>query len=121
MTFVAIGGAVGSVLRHLLTKRIGVTDSGFPLATLTVNIVGSFVLGALIGLVAEKLSVDVRTGLFVGVLGGFTTYSTFAFESVALIRDGLTGPAVTYVVVSVVVGIGAAWVGLMLGDLVHAG
>ena len=121
ITFVAIGGAVGSVLRYLLTRRIGVADSGFPLATLTANVVGSFVLGALIGLVADRLSVDVRTGLFVGLLGGFTTYSTFAFESVALVRDGAAGLATTYVVLSLAVGVGAAWLGLTVGEMASAG
>jgi CrcB protein len=117
ISFVALGGAVGSVLRYLLTKRIGVADSGFPVATFTVNVVGSFVLGVLIGLIAARFSTDVRTGLFVGLLGGFTTYSTFAFESSVLVRDGMAGVAASYVVATLVFGVGAAWLGLILGEM----
>lgn len=114
--FVAIGGAFGSVARYLLTKRIGVADEGFPTATFAVNIAGSFVLGLLIGLIAARLSADIRTGLFVGLLGGFTTYSTFAFESAVLVRDGTAGIALTYVLASLVIGVGAAWAGLAVGE-----
>lgn len=116
MLFVAVGGGVGSGLRYALTRRIGVADTGFPTATFAVNVIGSLVLGILIGLVAARFSADVRTGLFVGLLGGFTTYSTFAFESVALMRDGTAGIAVIYVVASIVVGLGSAWVGLLVGE-----
>jgi len=121
ISFVAIGGAAGSVLRYLLTKRIGVADSGFPAATFAVNVVGSFVLGVLIGLIAARFSTDIRTGLFVGLLGGFTTYSTFAFESAVLVRDGMAGVAASYVVATLVFGVGAAWLGLIVGEMATVG
>lgn len=114
--FVAFGGGVGSALRYGLTRRIGVADEGFPVATFAVNMAGSFILGLLIGLVASRFSGDVRAGLFVGLLGGFTTYSTFAFESVALIREGTAGIAVGYVLASVLAGLALAWAGLIAGE-----
>jgi CrcB protein len=116
MLMVAVGGGVGSALRYGLTRRIGVDETGFPAATFAVNVVGSLVLGVLIGMLAARVSADIRAGLFVGLLGGFTTYSTFSFESVALVREGTPGIAVTYVVASIVVGLSLAWVGLVIGE-----
>lgn len=115
-----VGGGAGSALRYGLTRRIGVAGGGFPTATFAVNMVGSFVLGFLIGVLVTRFSNEVRAGLFVGLLGGFTTYSTFAFESVALVRDGTPGIAVFYVVVSVVLGLAAAWLGLSVGEALGA-
>ena len=114
--FVAFGGGAGSALRYGLTRRMGVADEGFPVATFAVNMIGSFVLGLLIGLLATRLSSDVRAGLFVGLLGGFTTYSTFAFESVALVREGTPAIAFGYVLASIVVGLALAWAGLLAGE-----
>ena len=116
MVLVAVGGGVGSALRYGLTRRIGVDATGFPTATFAVNVLGSLVLGLLIGMLATRFSSDVRAGLFVGLLGGFTTYSTFAFETVALTREGTPGIALAYVVASIVVGLGLAWVGLVVGE-----
>lgn len=107
---------MGSVVRFAVTRRIPPTDAGFPVATLLVNLGGSFALGLLIGLVADQLSGDIRSGVFAGLLGGLTTYSTFAFESASLFREGLPIVALANVVVSVVVGLTFAWLGVVIGE-----
>ena len=88
---IAIGGAIGSVARYLLTGLV-VRHSGslFPLGTFVVNVIGCGVFGALAGLASSRLSFspEVRLFWFTGILGGFTTFSSYAFESFALVREG---------------------------------
>lgn len=89
--YVAIGGAVGSVARYQLggwvQARLG---AQFPFGTLTVNVLGSFLLGVvmLVGLRSEALSPGARLALSVGLMGGFTTYSTFNYETLRLVEQG---------------------------------
>lgn len=112
---VGAGGFVGSVLRYLV--GIGVNRlSGhhfFPFATLTVNIVGCFVIGLLGGymLTRDLFGDHMRLFIMVGMLGGFTTFSTFGNETVHLVKASQPLPAVLYVILHVVLGLGAAWWG----------
>jgi CrcB protein len=108
--FVALGGGAGAVVRYLAGRHIRSYRS-VPLATLAVNVFGCALLGALSG---ATLPPDLFALLGAGFCGGLTTYSTFAVEAVGLtrIRRPLTG--IGYVVVSVVVGIAAAWGGYTL-------
>ena len=91
-------------------------EIAFPAATLAVNLSGSFLLGLLVGLVGERLDVVIRTALFIGLLGGFTTFSTFSVETVALMRDGDSFQAIGNVLFSVAGGLALAWAGLVVGE-----
>ncbi|GBE25638.1 camphor resistance protein CrcB [bacterium BMS3Bbin02] len=115
--FVGAGGAVGSVLRYWVTRMWPATGVGFPLGTFVVNVAGSAVLGFLVGYLGSSAHPDVRLGLFVGVLGGFTTFSTFAVESGSLFRGGFAGTATLYIVLSVIVGLTVAVVGVQAGEI----
>jgi CrcB protein len=113
---VALGGAIGSVLRWALVllaaHRVG---PGFPWGTLAVNVAGSFAIGVVAELAAGgALSPPARIFLATGILGGFTTFSAFSLETLLLARDGLPLSALVYSVGSVVVGLGAAYVGTLL-------
>lgn len=115
---VAIGGATGSVARYLtglaMTRLLG---PAFPWGTITVNIVGSFAIGILTELVARKLAapMEMRLLLVVGFLGGFTTFSSFSLDTLALVERGAGLTAFGYVAASVILSLAAAFGGLALG------
>jgi CrcB protein len=111
--WVGLGGALGSVARYAI--RLNVDQSHFPWATLGINLSGAFVLGAFLTLALGHLSIAVMTPIAVGVLGGFTTFSTFAWEGFTFTRTGRAGIAFVYVTVSVVGGLLAAWGGYTFG------
>lgn len=107
LSFIAIGGAIGALLRYTLSgvayKYLG---SGFPWGTLCVNLIGAFAIGILWGL-SEKtaISSDFRTFAFIGILGSFTTFSTYGLETFNLFRDGEIKLALANVLVTNVLGI----------------
>jgi fluoride exporter len=111
--WVGVGGAIGSVIRY----SIGLTarQSLFPWATLAINLSGSFILGVFMTWALGRLSIAITTPVTVGVLGGFTTFSTFAWEGLFLSRSGRAELALVYIVLSVVGGLVAAWWGYVLG------
>jgi CrcB protein len=88
---IALGGAIGSVARYLLTGFVArLAGPAFPLGTFVVNVVGCCVFGALAGLTSARLTIspEARLFWFTGILGGFTTFSSYAFESFLLVREG---------------------------------
>ncbi|ODS55541.1 MAG: protein CrcB [Agrobacterium sp. SCN 61-19] len=115
---VAIGGATGSVARYLtgiaMTRWLGM---GFPWGTITVNIVGSFIIGLLTELLARRFSapMEMQLLLVVGFLGGFTTFSSFSLDTMALFERGESHLALAYVGASLVLSLSAAFSGLALG------
>lgn len=115
---VGLGGAIGSMARYAVGSFLG-SQRGWDywLATMAVNITGAFTLGILVGLFGEHVSDDpaLRTGLTVGLLGGYTTFSTWMVESVELVGAGRVGAGVANVLVAVVVGLAAAIGGLAVG------
>lgn len=113
---VALAGAVGTLVRMgLTTLAVRVLGGDFPWGTLTVNLLGSFAFGIVFGLVRSRgLTPAHEVVLLVGLLGGFTTYSSFAFQSMELLSMGRTLAAVAYMVVTNTVGIAAVWAGLRL-------
>ena len=113
LVLIAVAGAAGALTRYGVGNAVGVRT--FPWATLGINVLGSFLLGLLLQAAPGRLSDDVRVGLAVGFLGAFTTFSTFSYETVSMLRDGRAGAALAYVAASVVVGLGAAAVGYQLG------
>jgi CrcB protein len=112
---IAVGGAVGSVLRHFVNLWAARWFGGsFPWGTLAVNVVGSFVLGALVGLLAFRadMSAQWRALIGVGFCGGLTTFSTFSMDAVLLVERGQWALAAGYVAVSVALSLGAFALGL---------
>ena len=111
---VALGGAVGCCARYGVTQLIQlVYGISFPLATLTINILGCFLMGFLFFETLDRISISptLRTAILAGGLGGFTTFSTFAMESFLLIEDGEIGYATAYLLLSVFLGLFAALLG----------
>ena len=117
---VALGGAIGSVLRYKLGGfALHHTSAwNFPVSTFSVNVAGCFAIGILAALVEhhDLFSPSVRLLLFTGLLGGFTTFSAFGYESVFLLRRGLVSVAATYVILSVACGLAAVSVGMKIID-----
>jgi fluoride exporter len=112
---VALGGALGAMMRYGTVVAVGrVTGFGFPWGTVTVNLVGSLVLGLLIGALAHglHLSQEARALVVVGFLGAFTTFSTFSLDTVTLMERGAWTPALGYVFGSVIAGIALFFMGL---------
>lgn len=113
---VALGGAFGSACRYLLSRWLSATT--FPWGTLTVNIIGSLLIGLLTGLIAkEQLSPEMKLLLVTGFCGAFTTFSTFANESFSMARAGDVLLAAVYVGGSVAIGILAVYVGLQISKM----
>lgn len=115
--YVGLFGALGCVARYLLSSRIHEVAAGpLPFGTLAVNGIGSLLIGLLMGgdLHHPVLGGDLRIGLAVGFLGGFTTFSTFSYETVRLLENGSAGAAFFNVLLNVVLCLLAAWVGILL-------
>lgn len=119
---VGCGGFLGSVLRFLLAGFVQRIIGGalFPYGTLTVNILGCLVIGLLTGLheVHGILSAEARAFLLVGILGGFTTFSTFGYETFQMLRDGQSTAAALSMGAHLIVGVGAVWAGNTLAKLI---
>jgi CrcB protein len=122
LLLVGTGGFVGSVLRYLVSVWVhGILDSPwFPYGTLVVNATGSFVIGFLAGLVEarELFSLQARLFLFVGMLGGYTTFSSFALETFNLARNPQAVWAVMNIAAQLLLGLMAVWLGHLLARAV---
>ena len=121
---VGVGGALGAMARHglnlLIHRRL--VETRFPIGIFFVNVVGSFTIGLIGGLVAsERLSwsTPARTFVVVGILGGFTTFSSFSFDTLALAREGFVTHAWWNAVGQVLLSLAAVWLGFFLGMLKH--
>ncbi len=111
---IAIGGALGCWARFAQTNLVqAVYGRDFPFATMSINVIGSFLMGFLFIETLERLTLSpaLRTGILTGVLGGYTTFSTFEMETLLLAEGGELLKAVLYVVLSVVLGFTAAFGG----------
>ena len=118
---VMLGGAIGAVSRFAMGTAVTRLYSGpFPLATFLINISGSFLIGLLMGWLLNRPGVDAHWRLFLvtGILGGYTTFSSFEWESLVSLRSGSNSTALLYLISSVVVGLIAAWLGLMIANRV---
>jgi CrcB protein len=118
---VAAGSALGGVARHGINRLVHQQQlsSTFPLGIFLINVAGSAFIGALGGLVVSgrwPLSFEARTFLIVGVLGGFTTFSSFSFDTLALMRDGHVGQAIWNVAGQVGLSLLGVWAGFRIGE-----
>jgi CrcB protein len=115
---VAVFGALGAIARYAVDGWISdATHGQFPWGTLTINLAGAFALGVVVALTTERLllSPQWRVALGIGLLGSFTTFSTYAYETVRLAEDGAVGLALANAVAMVALGLLAAALGLAVG------
>ena len=121
LLLVGFGGFLGSVLRFVVSGAAHrmTTILTFPIGTFAVNVLGCLAIGFLSGLAEsrEVISPQSRLFLMIGLLGGFTTFSTFGYETFALARDGERLYALANVLASVTVGLGAVWLGQILAKV----
>lgn len=114
--YIAIGSALGGVSRYLIGGLVQRgAGPGFPAGTLVVNVTGSFLLGLFLryGLETPTLTPEMRAFLTIGFCGGYTTFSTFSYETVALLEDGQWGRAAVYAAASLGLSLVATLLGLM--------
>ncbi|KUO53386.1 MAG: chromosome condensation protein CrcB [Desulfitibacter sp. BRH_c19] len=118
--FIALGGAIGALGRYLLSSWVyNKGDFIFPWGTFVVNVLGCFFLGMFYVWGAEKLiiSPNIRAFLAVGLLGAFTTFSTFSLETLNIIKEGEIKIALLNIISSLVVCLFAVWLGMMIAEL----
>lgn len=114
---VMLGGALGSGARYAIAIAVGRIGSEFPWATFGVNVLGCLVFGGAFAFVQARGGAGSAWAVFLlaGVLGGFTTFSSFGFETVTLLMRDRIGTAMLYALASLVVGVAAVWAGLRVG------
>lgn len=119
--WVALGGGIGAVLRYGVSGWVQKFSGGsFPFGTLGVNIIGSFLIGTIMALSMRALWVTpaLRIFLVTGLLGGFTTFSAFSYETLSLIQDGETVYALANILGSLTSCLVAVWLGTVIGRMV---
>jgi fluoride exporter len=114
LLLVGLGGSIGSMARYAVSLLI--KTKLFPYATLSVNIIGSFIIGLVfaMSIKEEGLSDNWKLFLATGICGGFTTFSAFSLENMGLLQSGKIGMALTYIILSIVLGIIATFLGYQL-------
>ncbi len=118
LAFIAAGGATGALMRYWLSNGIyALLGRGFPYGTLTVNVTGSFLMGFCYVFMIERMDVGVewRAGLMIGLLGAFTTFSTFSIETLNLLESGEQFKAAMNILLSVTLCILGCWLGMVVG------
>lgn len=118
---VGLGGFIGSVSRYLMggyVQRLN-QNASFPLGTLVVNLVGCFFIGLLSQLAESRgfFSPEIRAMVFIGILGGFTTFSSFGNETLGLLRDGQITSAVANIAANLIAGLFLVWLGRTIAYL----
>jgi CrcB protein len=119
--FVFIGGGIGSSLRYWLSGLIPrYAGTSFPYGVFSINIIGCFLIGVIMSSLEERflLSPSLRIFLTIGLLGGFTTFSSFSYEAIALLQDAEVLKAALYIGGSVLLGLLGAYVGFELGKFI---
>lgn len=115
---IAAGGAIGALFRFWVSSGVYVLlGRGFPYGTLAVNVFGSFLMGFLFVVLNERMvaSPELRAALLIGLLGAFTTFSTFSMETLNLIEQAAYTKALANMILSVLLCVAAAWAGLIIG------
>ena len=119
--YVALGGALGSVARFLLSHVVHrYATAGFPYGTFTVNIIGCAAFGLIVGFAEHRIALTpaVRAFFLVGILGGFTTFSAFTFDTLELLRTAAFFRAAINVLGQIAIGLFALWLGYAIAKLV---
>ena len=115
LVYIGLGGFIGSIGRYLASGAVHqiFPNIYFPIGTAAVNIIGCFLIGVLTGLAELRnlLSSEMRMFLLIGLLGGFTTFSTFGHETIAFMRDGEFLRAAGNVLIQVIMGLSGVWIG----------
>lgn len=114
LLLVACFGALGAMSRYGISSAVGIRS--FPYATMAINIAGSFALGVVVALASERIRPDLATGMAVGFLGAFTTFSTLSWDTYSLLRSGRPVAALLNVTVTFALGIAAASLGYLVAD-----
>jgi fluoride exporter len=120
LILVALGGAIGSVCRYLLSTFVHqYSPAAFPYGTFLVNILGCALFGVIVGLAEQRIVMGPlgRAFLLVGVLGGFTTFSAFTFETLELLKNAAIAHAALNVIGQVAIGLGGLWLGYLATKL----
>jgi CrcB protein len=123
LAFIGLGGILGTLSRYWIAEWMEArTSSPFPYGTLSVNVLGCFAAGFLFqALEHSAISESVRLGIFVGFLGGFTTFSAYGLQTLVLLRGGMLAMAVMNILLSNVVALAMVWVGVTAARLVKGG
>ena len=123
LLIIGAGGFLGAVLRYLaiISMQVFKTRHEIPLGTLLVNVIGCLLIGFLAVLAENShlLTPDTRNFLIVGILGAFTTFSTFGYESLAMLRNGATTAFVLNIGLQLGLGLVAVWLGMNVGHLIQ--
>jgi CrcB protein len=121
LLFVGLGGFIGASLRYATGLFIGrlTTEAQFPYGTFVVNMVGCLLIGFLAGITdsRELMNDTSRAFVFTGMLGAFTTFSTFSYETMGLFQNGQTSPALTNLGLQIILGLLAVWAGIQFAKL----
>jgi len=120
LLIIGVGGFIGAILRYIISGFFyDLYGNKFPYGTLAVNLIGCFALGFFITMAEGKfiISPQMRSFAAIGLLGAFTTFSTFSFETLVLLHDELYVSAFLNILISVIVGLLAVWIGIVLAKL----
>jgi len=119
---IGAGGFIGAILRYLVSGLVqtGLRSTTFPFGTLAVNLIGCLLIGIGGGLMAARqaFTPEMRAFLFIGMMGSFTTFSTFGLETFNLVKSGQSLAAVSYLAVSILVGLAAVYLGFVISKLI---
>ena len=118
LVYIAAGGATGALMRYWMSNGVyALLGRGFPYGTLTVNVTGSLLMGFIYVFMIERMDVSVewRAGLMIGLLGAFTTFSTFSIETLNLLESGEQLKAAMNILLSVTLCILGCWLGMVVG------
>ena len=121
---IALFGAIGAVARYVVSGwAYHALGKGFPYGTLAVNLIGCFLLGAIVHVnqTTELIPFAFRNGLTIGMLGAFTTFSTFGYESLQRLQSGELGIGVVNIAVNVIFGLLAVWMGMTVARMMYGG
>jgi CrcB protein len=120
--FIAIGGAIGAIARFAVGSYVGNRmGTRFPYGTMLINLTGSFVIGVVMTIIAERATIN-RNVIYlvpIGFIGAYTTFSTFEFETLRLVQDGQALAALSNVFLSVLAGFAMVWLGMVVGRLLQ--
>jgi len=116
---VAIGGAIGSLLRYYLSTLNFLSNSVFPVSTFLVNVIGSFAIGVLFFLFKDSNNDYLKSFLMIGFLGGFTTFSAFTIDVLDLLQNDQYLISIIYICVSVIVSLLAVYLGFWITKIIN--